>query len=486
MSTLLLRIDKRLDAGRGRAPRIPVKIYPVGKSSANTGKRESSIDAWISISDRDEDATSVTLNPGRYYVESVLPSGETLADDVVVSERDTTRLVLKGEAPAEEWLSWQDFNGNLMAPAPPPARLNLDLLTYGRAHSGRSAMVSIPGQINPGSRRIRVFDRLPDASRGIGGAKLRSSAPRADRVIINAPIGLLTKANPILHSATSPGKVWEWLQELTGSPQEAVISELNRSAPPAPIELFARNTSQAVFRLTSQSIRLKMSLQPNYANERFSRAFVVVPRRRSIELLSLPMPWMTEDSPADATIEVGVTQQRSATAFCSSIVAQDNHFGILLSYLSAGALPTAQAMAEPALDFLRYKYRNPFAAAAGGYALVGTMSRAHEEKWHDWIHNLMISFPSIPDGAILWAQLKLRMGRNKSDVKEASDALKLAYCRGIPFYSMGVKWLMEGLEAISRKDPEAMPMLRAVRAIAWRINYQQPFTILRIAGAPDV
>ena len=55
---------------------------------------------------------------------------------------------------------------------------------------------------------------------------------------------------------------------------------------------------------------------------------------------------------------------------------------------------------------------------------------------------------------------------------------KLQYAR---FLSMGVKWLMEGLEAISRNDPEAMQMFRAVRAIAWRTNYQQPFTNIRMA-----
>ena len=483
MSTLLLRIDLRLESG-GRAPHVPVKIYPA-RAATNSGERASTISTSIALSDRDEDATAVSLNPGRYYVESVLPSGETLADDVIVSEGGTTRLVLKSEMGAEEWLSWQDFSGNVAVPAPPPASVNLDLLMSEAVQTGRSSIVRDVGPRIPGLARIGPFHRPSDTRLSDAAAKPRGSVPRADRVNLHGPIGLLRHTNPILQYLGSPHSVWQWLKELNNDTRGGVIFELNRGLPLTPIDSSARNASQAVFRLNSQSISRKRPLQSNY-HARFSRAFVVVPRLRSIELLSLPMPWATGNSADDATIEVGTRQQRSVAAFCSSIVVQDSQFGILLSYLSVGALPTARAMAEPALNYLRYKYKNPFAAAAGGYALVGTISQTRQEKWHGWIHNLMEGFPAIPDGAILWAQLNLRMRRNESDIREASKALKLAFRVGIPFYSMGVKWLMEGLEAISHQDREAAQMLDVVRAIAWRTNYQQAFTILRIGGMRDV
>jgi hypothetical protein len=47
---------------------------------------------------------------------------------------------------------------------------------------------------------------------------------------------------------------------------------------------------------------------------------------------------------------------------------------------------------------------------------------------------------------------------------------------------MGMRWLMDGLEWFSRDDAEAKTMLENVRQLAWRTNYQQPFTILKLGG----
>jgi len=177
----------------------------------------------------------------------------------------------------------------------------------------------------------------------------------------------------------------------------------------------------------------------------------------------------------------------AADSFCASATALDEDLGTLLGYLSSGSLAVAREMAETARDMLYFKVANPYAAAAGGYAMVGTATTAADREWHGWIRNLMQMFPHIPDGAIQWAQLRLKMRRNSSDIEEARAALKLAYRRGLPFFSMGVKWLMDGLEWIAgESDPEARTMLRNVQRLAWRTNFQQPFTIMRIGGDTDV
>jgi hypothetical protein len=216
------------------------------------------------------------------------------------------------------------------------------------------------------------------------------------------------------------------------------------------------------------------------------RYFAVVPHQQSVELVSLPIPWHVISPSREAPIEIAILQSYVTGAFCTSATARDENLGMLLGYLSAGALPTVREMAETAKDMLYYKTVNPFAAAAGGYALVGTALQATDKEWHSWIRNLMNMFEHIPDGAIQWGQLHLRMRRKKSDIEEAKQAFKLAYRRGLPFYSMGMKWLMEGLEWVSRDDTEAGEMLKNVRQIAWRTNYQQPFTILRIGSERSV
>jgi hypothetical protein len=46
---------------------------------------------------------------------------------------------------------------------------------------------------------------------------------------------------------------------------------------------------------------------------------------------------------------------------------------------------------------------------------------------------------------------------------------------------------MEGLEWVaSKEDQEAQSMLRQVQRLAWRTNFRQPFTIMRIGGDVSV
>ena len=88
----------------------------------------------------------------------------------------------------------------------------------------------------------------------------------------------------------------------------------------------------------------------------------------------------------------------------------------------------------------------------------------------------------MPDGAIQLAQLYLRLRRGPNDLEQARHWLKEGYRRGLPFYSMGVRWLLEGLEKVS-VDPEFEAMRSAVYKIARRMHPHSPFTILRLGGS---
>jgi hypothetical protein len=139
-------------------------------------------------------------------------------------------------------------------------------------------------------------------------------------------------------------------------------------------------------------------------------------------------------------------------------------------------------IAESALDMLYHKTMNPLAATAGAYAIVGTATDSNAHEWHGWVTNLCQWFPHIPDGAIQQAQLHLRLRRGSGDLDQARHWLKEAYRRGLPFYTMGVRWLLDGLEKVARSDPEAEAMRKAVQALAWRIHPLSPFTILQLGG----
>jgi hypothetical protein len=111
---------------------------------------------------------------------------------------------------------------------------------------------------------------------------------------------------------------------------------------------------------------------------------------------------------------------------------------------------------------------------------VGTATESKDEPWHDWVAKLCNSFPHIPDGAIQLAQLYLRFRRTSNDLTEAQKWLKEAYRRGIPFYSLGTRWLLEGLAKMGRFDPEIEGMCKAVQAVACDIHPQSVFTIVKL------
>jgi hypothetical protein len=182
----------------------------------------------------------------------------------------------------------------------------------------------------------------------------------------------------------------------------------------------------------------------------------------------------------EVAVEVTVQRPRFEREFASAVSVRDQQLAVLLGFLSSGALPAAKRLAETAGDMLDDKDINPLAAAAGGYALVSSAADTQRQRWHSWIENLMQRFEHVPDGAIQYATLRMRLRSNENDLAEATNAFKLAYRRGVPFYGLGLRWLLEGLQRVGTRDTEAQAMADAVLQLTARLHPQSPFTILRL------
>jgi hypothetical protein len=194
------------------------------------------------------------------------------------------------------------------------------------------------------------------------------------------------------------------------------------------------------------------------------------------------MPWPIVTRGRQAVIEAVVTQPSSPDEFATSLTVRDSRLGVLLGFLASGSLGPAREIAQTSLKLLYEKMENPLAAAAGAYAMVGTVTDSKKQDWHQWVRNLATRFEQIPDGAVLLAMLRLRLRRDQADIGEARDWFKSAYRRGLPFFSLGIRWLLTGLEKFASSDPEAESMRKAVHNIAWRIHPQSPFTIIGLGG----
>lgn len=479
MSSLRLRIDKYLEGDESRPPKVFAKIYPIGESGARRTSASTAKQAMIPISHIPSHVTTIDLDPGRYYVEATLPSGEVLADDVELSGPGQ-ELVLQTDDSPHEWLSWQHLVGNVQSKAATAAR-RLKTPKKRREASGR------------GSFRPELAPELaPEASRESRpqflGGEPAAEVPAIEPAEVELDYSIVYLSHPYapLVNPHQGDQVWSWLASLPAADPTTIIQLLNENQNPIETPAVIKDDAHAVFRV-SWSPSNQGNVEPlGNRMSHASRYFAAVPRPQAVELVSLPIPWTVVMSGREADIEVVLQEPTDPTGFCTSAVARDEELGTLLGYLSSGALTTARQMAETAKGMLFEKVGNPFAALAGGYALVGTALQATDREWHEWVRNLMNNFPHIPDGAIQWGQLKIRMRRSSEDIDEAKKAFKMAYNRGLPFYSMGMRWLLDGLEAVSHGDAEIEEMMKNVRRLAWRTHFQQPFTIIRLGGDQSV
>jgi len=468
MSTLRVRIHKYLDDQK-KPPQIYASIRSITKSGSSKKTKQAMREELIPVSHQPKAGKKIEVPPGHYYVETVLPSGEILSEDVVVKTGQTKDVVLKpDEESPHEWLSWQQISGNVQAkvvqPTPPPPKQRRG----GGTLDGKSFGFQGPKRF----------------ARTIGGiASTIFPPPPPLEANVKRPIEWLRQPYTSLMTGD---KVWEWLSTLTSDSPDDLIRKLNDGNITLDVAPAVHDNQHGVFRVSLSKTNgtgvVVLQGHPGKGN----RTYLVVRRRSSVELLLLPLPWIVLGDGREADIEVAVQQPADPMGFCSSAIARDEDLGMLLGFLSSGSLPTARRIAETATGMLYEKFRNPFGAAAGAYALVATASEAIDKDWHEWVSNLKKKFPYIPDGAIQWGQLKMRMRRSADEITEAINAFKEGYKRGLPFYSMGVRWLLEGLEWASDNDPQAKEMAKHVRHVAYRINYQQPFTTVRVGGSDNV
>jgi hypothetical protein len=108
------------------------------------------------------------------------------------------------------------------------------------------------------------------------------------------------------------------------------------------------------------------------------------------------------------------------------------------------------------------------------------MKSGEKKDWHQWIGNLRRDFEWLPDGAIQYAWLKLKQADLEKNRAEVREALFQAYGRGLPYYSLGLQWLLDGLSLLGDDDLEARERLKAVQRISWRADMSNLFTALTL------
>jgi hypothetical protein len=468
MSSLRIRLDvPHLDEGPkeygvvANITPIPGEEKPSKMSSEDRKQLQGILIPAGNIWEDDPKFKWVELPPGRYYVEAVLPSEELVIDEVlVVDSPDPVELRLLAEESPHEWLSWLRFSGNVPA---------LEQYSSWSDEATRGTIsfidVNLMRSISPPPVKKTDSAQYGETSNLTQGYFF-SEKELIDKIVSNQTSFFISGSENDLLARV------------------ARVDQPYASDPASEVHFLDREISK--------SILGDNGIGERYRQDRFDRYYLFAsgdefPAQYSV----LPIPWCMESRGGERMVQAMVLKAPTAESgfdgldqgFRIATVVQDEKFGSLVGYLGAGRLPAASAVFSQAKNRLFKKYTNPIAAAAGGYVLLGNPTSEERDYWHGWIRNLMRSFPWLPDGAILHGRLLLRLSQEADQLAEARENFLEGARRGLPYYSKGVVYLLEGLARFkndaARKgeaDEEVETAHKLIQELALRTNMRQPFT----------
>ncbi|MBB3772805.1 hypothetical protein FHS55_003426 [Angulomicrobium tetraedrale] len=433
--SLQIRIPKFLD-GQNIAYGVPVRVRPVilgedGSGFFRTDRSRKLIELLVPVGILQAGLTD-PLPVGRYEVEAVLPSGEMLSEEAMVAADVITLIELHGEPSPNEWRSWAHFAGSRR---PSSRRLAIEKIGRGITESGRAPFaVSIGTQMRTGLDGT-TFD---PASWADWHTYLRFR--------FNHRYDL--SEGPDLHLDSAPrGIHTEREGGYGGLPERIRLIRKDYGRPPW---------------------------------EDRERLFVTVASAVGTRVFSLPDPWSADYAPPGGFFDIMAVEEEGQL-ICDPIFI-DTQIGSLIAYMNAGQIQLAADVFKLARQFLFEKNEDPVRAAAGGYVLLSGNAPDKLGDWPQWLHNLATRFPHIPDGPILRARWLLEFGDGSEEqFRDAHDLLVEAVQRGIPLFTTGIVWLIEGLQRTSIDCPVCADMLGKIRGVARSMDLSQAFSSFSLA-----
>lgn len=367
--------------------------------------------------------TTYDVQPGRYIVTATMPSGLQLAEEVAVGDGENVEVELHAWGSPYESHTWQFLLGNVEP---------------GSTYHDKS---SVPPPRSKGSRTLAVPS--PDSA-----AKVTWIPDSTDE---SWSVEWLNAA------ATPDGRDGKRLAKLIADRAPLV---------PLPVQAPADGISQ-LYRFEHDGPVGGPAVIPG------ARQFLLVEMGSDLHLATLPSSWRA------AQVEVLVNLRQSPTGSAVAVTVRDPQVGAGLGYMAGGELTKAATLFTDAEGMLYGKMQNPLAAAAGGYVMVGTDLTNEPAHWDRWLDNLYRWFGWMSDGAVLWGVRRLRTARTEDDIEQARRSLVEAYDRGIPFYTLGLSWLVDALAEFPNDD-DCVRRWRELRRLCWRVDMREPFVIVRM------
>jgi len=387
--------------------------------------------------------------PGNYFLQLFLPSGRVITTDFeIISDKPTQVIIeLPHEGP-HEWTTLHALTGQFkqdvfqtkkLAASRPMTTASYAELTV-NPFKGYSLGLLKPGKSSGGD----VFDDL-------------LTLPNLARLI---------QENTDLETA----------MHHIGTPSDIVQPSFE-------------DNHFAVFRIAHEGLLDHGNKAPDVSgfgwDSDLHRQYLVQKSSSGGTLTCLPTPWTTPSGQA----EVELLFKKSSLADMPDVTMTigDPMINSVLGYINTGAIQKAAELVDfnNARDMLFDKVSYPFTATVGGYLLVFGINRntylSQSDNWKAWVKNLDKWFKWLPDGALLHAALYFIL--KGVDREEAYDALMRACDRGLPFFTFGLKLLVDALRFFARDgDDQARDRLPLIEAIANQTDPSQPFLTVRFSN----
>jgi hypothetical protein len=415
LSVALRTLQDDLSAGAN----VVGNIYPA--SRGGVAQRDIVIPCGPAVEPRRFD-----VEPGRYVVSATLPSGTVLTEDVEAREGEDVVVQLDAMDSPYETHAWQYLLGNIES---------------GSVYH-RTGTVPIPR--STGSRTV---EEQPFAAAG-------------------PPVVTTPKVTWIGDSKDSSWSFEAMLAMAAEPAAETVAATIADRWPPRvlPHPDETDGTSHLYHFDETGPVGL---LGAGHG----ARQFLLVEIGSVRHLVTLPTPW------GSSLVEVLVNARQSPTGSAVAVTVRDPAVGAGLAYMARGALESAAQLFTDVELMLYTKMANPLAAAAGAYVLVGTDITDERRGWDPWLRNLHDWFGWMSDGAILLATRQLQQARTQDDLDRARGELIKAYDQGVPYYTLGLSWLMDGLSEFP-DDRECASRLERARRLSWCVDMREPFLIM--------
>lgn len=402
----------------------------------------------------------VHVEPGEYTVRLYLPTGDIMAESVVVAPEVQKEVRFELQRSPHEWLGSESAFGAVQR-LPEVARARaLEAFRSDPDQKWDEKLFHTSGAPDYRRRnaRARVTQAIVDLDGGYASMERISGSARVPGIVGWRRVTKIDIARPLPERRLSTGDLVRWW---TGV------------AEPGGIPLQITHHDERNAKLVPPPVAGSHGL---LSGERRVFATVKDPME-SWHYAVLPEGWVrTSRSSAGSTADANVLM----TVVIDSVMRSSDDSGeaarwrcapsvsdvetmTYLGFLHSGQSTAAEVFVHQARDFLFEKTMNPVAAAAGAFGLLTFSLESNSRnrpQWRRWIQNLYTWFPQLPDGAIAMAQMYLRYGESDGTSEEDIDVEKLrqyaldAVRRGLPYLSFGISPLSEILLLLVRDDEE--------------------------------